>query len=243
MSGTSSITLPDVSVTAPAPSNFAYQGAQNANTTVNGFNADDFHIQQSLAAVRTALPVKVMRAPYDASGNAIPPGTVGPVGFIDVQPLVNQWDGNNSATPHGTIYKISYFRYQSALGAVIADPAVGDIGEIIVHDRDTSVVRATGAQGNPGSRRKHDLADGVYHGQMIAGTPRQYVAFTGSGISISDENGNSIVMNSSGITITSLNGSGPITVKGNTRTNVLNTHEHAGVQTGGGISGPPLSGT
>jgi len=182
-------------------SNYAWQGFQDAGTTAHEYNTRDFHIQQVLASTRIALPVKIVKAPYDKNGNAIPPGTVGPIGFVDVQPLVNQIDGYGNATPHGTIYKIPYFRYQSALGAVISDPVVGDIGEIIVHDRDTSVVRATGAQANPGSRRKSDLADGVYHGQLIAATPAQYLTFTSDGLKIADKNNNSITMANNLITI------------------------------------------
>lgn len=256
----SSITLPEVTVTAQMPTNFAYQGAQNANTAVHSFNTSDFHIQQSLASVRTAIPVKVVRAPYTASGNSITPGAAGPIGFIDVQPLVNQWDGDNNATPHGTVYRMPYVRYQGGYGSFISDPKVGDVGLISVCDRDISVVKTSGTQGNPGSRRKHDLADGIYLGSIVASSPTQYVSFTtdgiiisdkngnsivlnASGISISDKNGNSVVMGSGGITITSRNGNGPIAAVGSSRTIGVDTHVHPGVQTGGGQSGPPLNGT
>jgi hypothetical protein len=180
---------------------FAYQGTQDAGTARNEYNARDFHIQQLLLETRTRIPVKVVRSPYDKDGNDIPPGTVGPIGFVDVQPIVNQVDGYGNATPHGTIYKISYFRYQSANGAIISDPVVGDIGSLAIDDRDTSIVRSTGAQANPGSRRKHDLADGVYHGQQQAGTPVQGVTFTDTGLKIFDKNGNTITTANNLVTI------------------------------------------
>jgi hypothetical protein len=202
------------------------------------------------------MPVKVVRAPYDTNGNTIPPGTVGPIGYVDVQPLVNQVDGNGgSSTPHGTVYRIPYYRYQSALGAIIADPMVGDIGEIVVHDRDTSVVRSTNAQANPGSRRRHDLADAVYHGQQQAGAPTQGVAFTSSGLVIFDKNHNTITLANNLITIRvgsatyTLDQNGNFKASGNVfwNTDTAATdaagHEHSNVQVGSGQSGPPVPGT
>jgi hypothetical protein len=180
---------------------YAYVGAQDAGTAVHEYNVRDLHIQKSLTETRTVLSVKVVRAPYDKDGNDIPPGTVGPIGFIDVQPMVNQVDGVNNGTGHGTIYRRPYFRCQSSLGAVISDPVLGDIGEYVVHDRDTSVVISTGKQSNPGSRRMHDLADGVYHGQQQAGAPNQYVTFTSGGIVFGDKNSNTITFADNLITI------------------------------------------
>jgi hypothetical protein len=170
-------------------------------------------------------------------------------------------DGRSgSSTPHGTVYKIPYFRYQSALGSVIADPVKGDIGEIVVHDRDTSVVRANADQANPGSRRRHDLADGVYHGQHLStATPAQGVAFTGTGLKIFDKNGNTITLANNLITIQvgnatyTLDQNGKFSASGEVEayaggtgagSNVhLSTHGHSSVQVGSGQSGPPVPGS
>jgi hypothetical protein len=223
--------------------NYSWQGTQDQGTTVHEYNTRDHHVHAAIALVRTAQPVKIVRAPYDVNGNDISPGTAGAIGYVDVQPLVNQVDGYGRSTPHGTIYRIPYHRYQGANGAVISDPVKDDIGEIVAHDRDTSIVRATNKQANPGSRRRHDFADSVYRGQQQAGAPTQYLTFTSDGITITDKNANTIVMgssgvtitdknknkivmDSSGITITSLDGNGPITLKGNGQTNVANTHHH-----------------
>ena len=209
---------------------YAWIGYQDAGSAVHEYNVRDFHVRQVLAEARIATPVKVVRAPYDpTTGMDITPGTIGKIGVVDVQVLVNQVDGvGGSSTPHLTIYAIPYFRYQSALGAIIADPVIGDVGEIIVHDRDTSNVRANLAQANPGSARRNDLADAVYHGVMLSNaTPNQGITFTSTGLKIFDQNGNSITMDSNGITITSKNEAGPVTVKGNGKTNVVNTHQHS----------------
>lgn len=186
---------------------YSYLGTQGPESTTFDLHTQMYLIESVLLArLSTATIVKVVRAPYDASGSAITPGSASAIGFVDVQPMVNQIDGYGNATPHGTVYKLSYHRLQGGNGAVIADPAVGDVGKMVIADRDTSVVRATGAQGNPGSRRIFDKADGTYFGSLIASAPTQYLAFTADGIKISDKHGNSIVTGASGITITDCKG-------------------------------------
>jgi hypothetical protein len=189
-----------------APNNYAWQGTQGPETDQDDFNSSVFIAESLLNGISTATLVKVVRSPYDAQGNTIAPGTVGPVGYIDVQPLVNQLDGYGNATPHGTVYHVSYHRYQSGSGAVISDPVVGDIGKIVVADRDTSSVRATGKQSNPGSRRQFDKADGTYFGCSQGAAPSQWFTFTDGGIVIHDKNGNSITMDGSGVTIVDKSG-------------------------------------
>jgi hypothetical protein len=164
-------------------------GSAGPDDAASDSNSLKFLVQQELAKINTATLVKIVKAPYDAEGNPIPPGTAGPIGFIDVQPLVNQLDGSGNATPHGTVYKLSYMRYQGAQGSFISDPVVGDIGKMVIANRDTSSVRATGAQANPGSRRKFNMADGTYFGQTQAGTPQRYVSFTDAGIVIAVKSG------------------------------------------------------
>lgn len=161
---------------------YAYQGAQDQGSDATEFNSTDFHIRQVLAtSVRTAVPVKVIRAPYDENGTAIPRGSAVPTGYVDVQPLVNQLDGRGQPTQHGVVYKLSYYRYQGGNFAIISDPVVGDVGKMVIADRDTSVVRKTRGQiSNPGSTRKFDPADGTYFGTMLAGAPQSYVSYDGS---------------------------------------------------------------
>lgn len=175
-----------------------YVGAQDAATSTSEYNTRQFQINQAQAQVRTKTPVVVVRAPYDGSGNDIASGTVGPPGYIDVHPLVNQVDGAGNATPHGVVYRVPYFRYQGANGAVISDPVAGDIGDFVVDDRDASVVYATGAQANPGSGLKSSLSSGTYYGQTRGGTPTQGVRFTATGLQIFDKNGNTITSSASG---------------------------------------------
>ena len=164
------------------------------------FHQINFLIQQALSNVRTGVEVKVV---------AVHGGGVGPAPTVDVQPLVKQMDGLGNSSSHGTVYGLATTRIQGGTGALINDPKVGDVGHVIVSDRDTSSLRANnGAESNAGSFRRHDLADGVYHSAMLnPAMPTNYVQFLPSGgFKIQDQFGNSIVTGSSGIVITDCNG-------------------------------------
>ncbi len=134
-------------------------------------------------------------------------GVLAPAGTVDVLPLVSMIDGfvdpksgqMGHSIPHAIVYGLQYFRLQGGTNAVILDPAIGDIGMAILSDRDISSVVQNKGQANPGSQRRFDLADGVYVGGILNGTPTQYVQFTATGINIVDRNGNSIQMGVSGI--------------------------------------------
>jgi hypothetical protein len=172
---------------------FGQQGLTDASSE---HNAREFQIAQALGKVRTGVPVKII---------AVHGGGVGAAPTVDVQPMVNQIDGDGNMTAHGTIFGIAVSREAAGDGAIINDPVVGDVGHMVISDRDISSHKANaGAQSNPGSYRRHDLADGVYHRAMYpkSATPKQYVWFQpGVGITISDSNMNVITMSASKMTI------------------------------------------
>ncbi|MDR9839464.1 oxidoreductase [Herbaspirillum huttiense] len=155
---------------------FGYKGQQGPNSSAGDFNLQQFMIRQVLGEASTSTVVKVV-----AVTNA---GGLEPVGFVDVVPLVAQVDGYGNATPHGTIFGLPYSRLQGGDDAVILDPKVGDLGIAIFADRDISSVKATKAAANPGSKRRFDMADGMYLGGLLNGTPVQYVQFTAGGINV-----------------------------------------------------------
>ncbi len=154
----------------------SYTGFQNQTTFGSEYNSIVFLINQVLSGKHTAALVQV-KAVTNSGG-------VAPVGFVDILPLVNQVDGAGNQTPHGTIGHCPYFRLQGGANAIIIDPQVGDIGLAVFCDRDNSIVISTKAKANPGSGRKFDMADGVYLGGLLNGTPVQYVQFNSTGITI-----------------------------------------------------------
>jgi hypothetical protein len=151
-----------------------YRGAADATSGGSPFNENLFLIHSVLAFVSTAKLVRIK-----AVTNA---GDLSPVGFVDVLPLVNQTDGEDNAVPHGVVHNIPYFRLQGGDNAVILDPGIGDIGLCIFADRDISAVKNAKDVANPGSKRRFDMADGLYLGGYLNGVPQQYVRFSASGI-------------------------------------------------------------
>ena len=128
---------------------FGYRGSQRPTSGTSPFNEQSFLVWQILRTIAGARLVEVK-----AVTNA---GSVSPVGFVDVLPLVNQLDGSDNAMPHGVIHNLPYFRLQGGANAVIIDPQVGDIGVAIVEDRDISSVKANRGPANPGSKRIFDI--------------------------------------------------------------------------------------
>jgi len=164
-------------MSTPSPNNGqGYSGYQQTNSASNDRNSQTFFVWSILSRVRTIMTVQVMGVTND--------GGISPVGFVDIMPLVNQIDGSGNAVPHEIIYQCPYSRLQGGGNAIILDPQVGDIGIAGFADRDISSVTANKGQANPGSRRMFDMADGIYIGGMLNGTPTQYVQFNSGGINI-----------------------------------------------------------
>ncbi|WP_424624436.1 oxidoreductase [Achromobacter marplatensis] len=155
---------------------FGYAGQARAAEGVDEYGALMFVIGQALARLSTVTLVRVVSVTNN--------GGLSPVGFVDVQPLVNQLDGAGNAVPHAVLHQLPYFRLQGGTDAVILDPKIGDIGIAAFGSRDLSAVKASKQQANPGSWRTHDMADGLYFGGVLNGTPVQYVQFTAGGINV-----------------------------------------------------------
>jgi hypothetical protein len=238
---------------------FGYAGQARAAEGGDEYGALMFVIGQSLARLNTATLVRILSVTND--------GGLSPVGFVDVQPLVNQLDGAGNAVPHAVLHQLPYFRLQGGTNAVILDPKVGDIGMAAFGSRDLSSVKASRQQANPGSWRTHDMADGLYFGGMLNGVPVQYVQFTAGGINVVSPskvtiqapdielnaatqcalNSPQIVLNG---TVQQGSGSfgGTSTWQGNMETlgtlrnngkDVGSTHTHPGVQSGPANTGTP----
>lgn len=153
-----------------------YYGQRQAEDANNEYNALLFTVNQILANYSHAALVKVQ-----AVTSA---GELAPAGRVDVLPLVNQLDGQGNAVPHGVVNNMIYLRLQGGGNAIIMDPVVNDIGLALFADRDISAVVETGAQANPGSMRRSDMADGIYLGGVLNAIPEQFVRFSAEGIAI-----------------------------------------------------------
>lgn len=209
-------------------SHFGQGGLSDDTSELNRLR---FLIRQELAHVRTGVPVKVI---------AVHGGGVGAAPTVDLQPMVNQTDGVGNKTDHGIIYGVPATRSQGGGSAVINDPKVGDIGYMQVADRDISALKANeGSQSNPGSFRRHDMADGVYVGAMLnPANPNQYVQFTDTGVRVVGVGGGVMEINGPDMFFTgTLNVSGDV-IAGDGAVSLLD-HLHTQVTAGADLSGPP----
>jgi hypothetical protein len=242
----------------------AYSPGLDRLNALTQYSQQALLFQRMMQGVATAKLVQVLSCTVA--------GADGPIGRVNVTPLVNQIDGFGNATPHGTIYSIPYFRYQGGVDAIILDPVAGDIGIIIVMDKDTSSAVRTGQQANPGSRRTFNLSDGMYIGAFLSSAaPQQFLQFLpGVGITMKDISGSEVIMAGGGITLApkngvvtvdgmitatglggvgmtvtgSMNATGAITAGNGTADAVnLQLHVHSGVATGGANTAVPVPGT
>ena len=152
------------------------RGAQTPNSSTSELNAQSFLVRQILATLSTSKVVKIIAVTND--------GDLSPVGFVDVQPMVTQVDGDGQPFPHSVIFNIPYFRLQGGTNAVIIDPKVGDIGICVFSDRDISTVKETRDTAKPGSMRSFNAADGLYIGGVLNGMPEQFIMFNEGGIRV-----------------------------------------------------------
>lgn len=137
------------------------------------FNQIAFMVKQIMSGISTSTLVQV---------KAVYPGGTGPVGFVDVQPMVGAVDGGGKVWPHGIIYGVPYIRIQGGVNAFIVDPVEGDIGLAVFADHDLSAAEAAGQLSGPGSARRFDMADALFvNGWNMKTTPQNYVIINPDG--------------------------------------------------------------
>lgn len=140
------------------------------------FNAIAAIVKSMLSRVATSTLVQVVKVTNN--------GGVSPVGFVDLQPMIKQTDGNGNATDQPVIHACPYMRIQGGANAIILDPQVGDIGVAVFASRDMSGVIASRKPSLPGCGGQFRWSDAVYIGGMLNGTPTQYVRFSDDGIEL-----------------------------------------------------------
>lgn len=199
-------------------SNSEVYGQQYPANNSSKFGAQAFMIQQFLNRMQTTTIVKVVGV-KDV-------GKLAPVGFVDVEPQINQLDGDGKSYPHTTIYNIPYFRLQGGKNAIIIDPEEGDFGYCSFCSRDISDFKEKKEQVDPASSRFYDWADGIYTGGILNGEPEQYIQFNSDGITITSPK--DVMINCDNATVKA-DGNVDVTAKGDITTNSKNAVVNAKV--------------
>lgn len=187
------------------PTGTGFAGQEGLTDGGSPFNEIAFMIEVALGGIATMKLVKV---------EAVTPGDGGLSGTVDVLPLVNLMDGLGKTTKLSTLFGIPVLRIQGGKNAIVMDPVVGDIGIMVIADRDISGAIAAKGQANPGSFRRFNMADGIYIGGVCNAVPEQFVKFEADKITVTDKTGNKVEMKSTGIEFTP-HGALPVKVNGN----------------------------
>lgn len=168
----------------------------DATSPTSEYNGLRFAIEMAKAMMNTCTVVQIKSVTTS--------GAVAGVGRVDALPLVDLIDGVERVVQHVTVHNLSYVRLAGGSKAVIMDPVVGDIGVAVIADRDISVVKASGSQSPPGSRRRYNLADGIYVSTILGSTPSSYLQFESDGSITASPDG--------GQTYVNLKNGGPVTI-------------------------------
>lgn len=215
-----------------------------------------FIITQLLSRTATATLVRVVACTRS--------GGVSAWGTVDVQPLISQLAGSGEVVPHKNLFRLPYSRLQGGTNAVIIDPEPGDIGIVVFASRDISALKKQPAIDSvkggepgvpPGSLRQYDMSDGLYVGGVLNGVPTQRVRFFDGGIEVLSPT--KVVVSAPEIELTASTSvtveaptitlDGDVHITGETIGDddgtfdgiSVATHDHGGVTTGGGNTGPP----
>lgn len=153
------------------------QGNRKLSSGLSATGAQNFAIDAALGKLYTMMPVKVIAVEQS--------GPTGMVGFVDVEPLIRQVDGEGNAVATATLYRLPFFRLQAGANAVIVNPKPGDKGAALFAMRDTSVLKATrDGPVQPGTRRIMAAGDGYYLGGWLNDAPDRYVMIADDGVTI-----------------------------------------------------------
>ncbi|WP_254604679.1 Gp138 family membrane-puncturing spike protein [Acetobacter syzygii] len=206
-------------------------GSLRAEDGASAFNATNAAIRRILAMLGATAVVQV---------RAVRGSGLDPVGMVDVQPMVHQQDGAGRTVPHGLIHNVPYLRLQGGRRALICDPAVGDIGAIIVCGRDIASVKATRQPAAPGSYRQHDYADSLYIGGFLNAAPQEYAGWVGEDFVV--QTAGRFIVNATQCQINcATQVAGSLAAEGDVQAGQvsLHNHTHTGVQPGSGQTGTP----
>jgi hypothetical protein len=191
------------------------------HTAHNSFmNQIDFIIRSIISDIWTATAVRVEAVKER---------------FVDIKPLVHMLDNAGDPVEHGIIYNVPYFTLQGGKNAVKITPQKGDIGIAVFAMRDISAVKAAKAAAAPATLRQYAPADAMYIGGILNQEATQYIEIADSEITV--KSAGKVVIDAPNIEL-GANATDALLLSSKLIA-AFNTHTHAGVTTGGGVSGAP----
>ena len=128
--------------------------------------------------VNTAIPCKVVAIEKQEQRG------VNIVGFVDIQLMIEQTNGQKKGNETAIICNVPYIRIQGGTNAVIIDPEINDLGVAIFASRDITNFKEARRQTPPATWRKFSISDAIYIGGIRNQKPVQYIHFRNDRIEI-----------------------------------------------------------
>lgn len=128
--------------------------------------------------INTAIPCKVVAIEKQEQRG------VNIVGFVDIQLMIEQTNGQKKGNETAIICNVPYIRIQGGTNAVIIDPEINDLGVAIFASRDITNFKEARRQTPPATWRKFSISDAIYIGGIRNQKPVQYIHFRNDGIEI-----------------------------------------------------------
>lgn len=128
--------------------------------------------------VNTAIPCKIVAIEKQEQRG------VNIVGFVDIQLMIEQTNGQKKGNETAIICNVPYVRIQGGTNAVIIDPEINDLGVAIFASRDITNFKEARRQTPPATWRKFSISDAIYIGGIRNQKPVQYIHFRNDGIEI-----------------------------------------------------------
>ena len=128
--------------------------------------------------VNTAIPCKVVAIEKQEQRG------VNIVGFVDIQLMIEQTNGQKKGNETAIICNVPYVRIEGGTNAVIIDPEINDLGVAIFASRDITNFKEARRQTPPATWRKFSISDAIYIGGIRNQKPVQYIHFRNDGIEI-----------------------------------------------------------
>ncbi|MGJ8524351.1 hypothetical protein LMG33818_000059 [Halomonadaceae bacterium LMG 33818] len=172
---------------------------------------------------------------------------------ISVMPIIQGLTGNGLPIDNVEITDIPVMRNQAGDSAIIINPHIGDVGLLLVSDKDISNITGP-KQAIPGNVGRFTLSNALYLGSIplwCDQEPEEYVQLSGNGSGISIKTPGTLSIEAEKpITINARAGltiNGNVTVNGNVTAEgevtgnkiPLSKHVHSGVTAGNSPTGTP----
>lgn len=175
--------------------------------------AQEWAIQRLIGRINTATLVRVL---------AVHPEP-GAVGFVDVEPMVQQVTTTGVVMPGAPLYRLPYLRAQGGVSAIILDPAPGDIGLAVFAQHDITGAATTREPGPPATARRYDAGDGLFVGGFLNADPEQYVEFLPEAAGINVHTPGDLTVTAGGDATITVGGDLAVTVAGSVAVSATTT--------------------